>query len=62
MRFRYRNYKGDVSVRHVVPNAHRPLVWSSNKYHPQKQWLLRAYDVDKRAVRTFAVKDILEHL
>lgn len=50
-----RNWKGESSWRHVVPH----YVWhGSTRWHPKKQWLLRAYDLDKRALRDFAVDSI----
>lgn len=56
MEFIYENYKGEKAKRVVVdPN----LWYGESKYHEGKQWLLHAYDTDKKAFRDFAVKDIL---
>lgn len=53
--FSYTNYRGEKSVRHVhVIN----LRWGATEWHPEPQWLLKAYDLDKGAVREFAVKDM----
>ena len=51
----YTNYKGETGVRKILP---KELKFGSSDYHPEPQWLLTAFDVDKQAERTFAVKDI----
>ncbi len=51
----YTNYRGETAERQIVPQK---LWFGSTEYHPEKQWLLDAFDVDKNAERTFAVKDI----
>lgn len=51
----YTNYKGETSVRNIIPQE---IYYGKTEWHPQEQWLLQATDVDKGAVRTFAVKDI----
>lgn len=54
-RFTYANYEGVVSARRVVPFG----IWfGSTPWHKEKQWLLRAYDLDKGADRDFALVDI----
>ena len=53
--FTYRNYRGEVSTRTVVP-LH--IMWGANEWHPEEQWLLYAIDVKKEAQRLFAMKDI----
>lgn len=55
VRFTYKNWRGEVAVRTVVP-VH--FWWGTTDYHPQKQWLLTAWDCDKQAHRHFAVQDI----
>jgi predicted DNA-binding transcriptional regulator YafY len=56
---RYTNYRGETTLRRIIPRAIR---FASTEWHPAEQWLLDAYDLDKGAVRTFAMKDILEWL
>lgn len=57
--FRYKNWKGETSVRKVVPEH----IWfGSTDFHKEEQWLLNAIDVDKQASRDFAINDILEFL
>lgn len=54
IRFLYVNYRGEKAVRNVVPMS---LYFGSTRWHPKEQWLLRAYDVDRGAVRDFALSD-----
>ncbi|MCR5146860.1 MAG: WYL domain-containing protein [Clostridia bacterium] len=53
----YTNWKGVTSYRNIVPKS---VEFKSTEWHPEEQWILNAYDVDKRADRTFALKDIKE--
>ena len=53
---RYRNYRGEIAVRLIIPGH---IFWGSNSYHPEPQWLMDCWDVNKSANRTFAVRDIL---
>jgi hypothetical protein len=56
--FTYKNWKGEVSQRRVIPLK----VWFGvSKYHEADgaQWFLKAYDIDKQAERDFAMKDII---
>jgi predicted DNA-binding transcriptional regulator YafY len=54
---RYTNYRGETGVRRVLPIEIRFI---STEWHPQPQWIMEAYDVEKGAQRSFALKDILE--
>ena len=51
----YKNYRGDTAVRMIHP---RRVWFGSTDWHPEEQWLLDALDVEKGAMRTFAMKDI----
>jgi len=51
----YTNYRGETAVRRVVPEQ---LVFKGSEWHGDEQWLLEAYDLDKGALRSFALKDI----
>lgn len=53
--FVYRNWRGEVSTRRVVP-LH--LNHGATEWHPEPQWLLIAFDVEKDAERSFALRDI----
>lgn len=49
--FVYTNYAGVTEIRRLVPVK---LEWGSNQYHPEPGWLLYAWCLDKKAMRTFA--------
>ena len=51
----YTNYKGKTGIRTIVPKS---IEFSSNEWHTEPQWLMTAYDLEKEADRTFALKDI----
>ncbi len=51
----YKNHRGVTSIRTILPES---IFWGSSEWHPQPQWLLNAYDVDKKAYRWFAMRDI----
>jgi len=51
----YTNYKGETGIREIVPQK----IWfGGTEWHPKKQWLLDAYDINKQSNRSFAIKDI----
>lgn len=52
---RYTNWKGQTSIRRIEPIK---IFFGSNEYHEEPQWLLKCFDVDKNAERTFAMSDI----
>lgn len=53
----YTNYRGETSRRTIIPER----IWfGKNQWHPDLQWLLDATDVEKKAMRSFALKDIRE--
>jgi predicted DNA-binding transcriptional regulator YafY len=53
----YTNYRGETARRKIIPSS---LRFGATEYHPQPQWLLDAFDLEKQADRTFAVLDIQE--
>jgi len=54
----YTNYKGETALRKIIPTG---KIWfGSTEWHPDEQWLLDAHDVEKGALRNFAMKDIKE--
>lgn len=53
--FVYKNWKGETSLRTVIPIS---LWYGSTEFHPESQWLLRAWDCVKKAERDFAMADI----
>lgn len=50
----YKNYRGEVAERRIQPIR---VDFDATDWHPEPQWLLIAYDLDKQAERTFALKD-----
>lgn len=53
---RYTNYRGETADRTIIPKR---LRFASSEWHPEEQWLLDAYDIDREAERSFAIKDII---
>jgi predicted DNA-binding transcriptional regulator YafY len=54
---RYTNYRGETADRRIIPIRIR---YGSTKWHPEPQWLLEAFDIDRDAGRAFALKDVVE--
>lgn len=52
----YTNYKGITAVRDLTPIR---FWFGSNQWHPEPQWMMKAFDEEKRQIRDFAMKDIL---
>lgn len=52
----YKNYRGEIGWRKINPVS---ISYSSTEFHPEEQWILRAFDVEKDAIRDFAMKDII---
>jgi hypothetical protein len=53
----YTNYRGVRSVRGIRPTGR--VVFESNEWHPEPQWLLYAIDLGRNnEIRTFAMKNI----
>ena len=53
----YKNWKGVTSYRNIVPKS---VEFKATEWHPEEQWILNAFDIDKQADRAFALKDIKE--
>jgi len=54
LKMRYTNHTGKVAIRTIEPTE---VLFGATVWHPEPQWLLYAYDVDKKADRTFALAD-----
>ena len=55
VQFDYVNYKGEAELRTVKPIR----IWfGSTGFHPEAQWLLEAFDLDRRETRDFAMAAI----
>lgn len=55
----YTNWRGVTAVRHVMPRGVR---YGSSKWHPEPQWLLEAFDVEKGETREFAFNKIVGNM
>jgi predicted DNA-binding transcriptional regulator YafY len=51
----YTNHAQERARRRILPLR---MTFKSTEWHPVAQWILDAFDVDKLAERSFAVKDI----
>ena len=51
----YTNYRGERGIRRIVPQQ---IEFGSNEWHPEPQWLLKAWDCEKKAERLFSLGDI----
>lgn len=52
----YTNWRGERAERRITPHTMR---WGKNAFHGEEpQWLLEAFDEEKKGWRTFAMKDI----
>lgn len=51
----YINWRNEKAWRTIIPIE----IWfGSTEWHKEKQWLLKAWDIEKDAERDFAIKDI----
>lgn len=55
LRFGYTNWRGEYAERNAVPLR---VYFGSTEWHPEPQWLMEAYDRDKKEKRVFALKDM----
>ncbi len=53
----YKNYRGETGLRKIIPVG---VYYGNNEYHPEVQWILKVWDLEKQAFRDYALKDILE--
>lgn len=51
----YTNWKGETSPRRIIPLQ---FSYGKTDYHPEEQWLLRVWDLDKQDYRTYALQGI----
>jgi predicted DNA-binding transcriptional regulator YafY len=55
IRILYTNHRGETAVRRIVPKR----VWfGRTEWHPEPQWLLEAFDLERQAMRSYALKEI----
>jgi predicted DNA-binding transcriptional regulator YafY len=55
VRIDYINYRGERAIRRVIPDR---CYLGEVTWHPGMQWILDAWDIDKGAIRSFAIADI----
>ena len=51
----YTNWRGERAVRIISP---RRIEFENSEWHPETQWVLYAFDMEKCEERAFALKDI----
>lgn len=51
----YTNHRGERFFRHI---AVINLIFGKTKWHSKNQWLLQAYDYEKKAIRFFVMDDV----
>ncbi len=57
VRILYKNYRGETAYRNILPEK----IWfGSTEWHKEEQWRLDAHDIEKDALRNFAMDDIQE--
>lgn len=55
IKVRYTNYRGETAVRTIIPIR---FYFGKTEYHPHEQWLVEVWDVERNAMRVYALKDI----
>lgn len=55
LHFTYKNHRGEVSQRIAVSQSTR---FAATEYHTTPQWIMRAWDCHKEAIRDFAMNDM----
>jgi len=57
IKIKYTNWRGETSIRTIIV---RDAWFGKTKWHTKEQWLIHAYDIDKKTERDFALLDIQE--
>jgi len=55
--FSYMNWRGEPSQRHVELYG---VFWGVTEWHPEPQWFVSAFDLEKKEHRDFAMRDMGE--
>jgi hypothetical protein len=55
LKLTYKNWRGEVSAREIIPISVR---YGNNDYHKEDQWLLLCTDAKTGKPREFAMKDM----
>lgn len=59
---KYKNWEGVVSLRTLIPMKElhsSQIYYGASPYHPERQWMISGFDLDKMALRTYALKDFM---
>lgn len=59
IKVKYKNWKGETSIRIIIPEQ---IHYGHTAYHPQDQWLLDVWDIEKDAQRTYSMMNIIEFI
>jgi hypothetical protein len=59
VRVLYRNWKGEIAWRRIVQMR---MEWSQDNAYHKDQWLLRCWDLDKEAERSYSCYDMLTQM
>ena len=57
--FTYKNYKGSVSERTVLPLS---IFYGITDFHKTPCWLMHGWDIDKKQYRDFCMVDVVSFL
>lgn len=57
--FKYRNHRGEVAERHIIPDALEFIAVPDPLYYNQPGWFLSGFDLDKQARRSFSLASIV---
>lgn len=55
--FDYTNHRGETAARNTECNG-SPPIWMATEWHAEPQWILPMFDLDRKAWRDFALKDM----
>lgn len=55
VRILYTNHRGQTAWREVLPLR---VEFKATEWHPEPQWILQAFDLEKQAEPSFALKDV----
>ena len=59
IKVKYKNWKGEISIRNIIPQS---IYYGHTDFHKENQWLMEVFDIDKDALRTYAMMDIIEFI
>lgn len=55
LEFDYVNYRGETAKRKAIPSS---VQFGMTEYHPEPQWLMFAFCLDRMEYRNFAMQDM----